>query len=347
MPGSSAGATSASSPRPSGRKAVGGTQQAGTLSRWLRSLGMDPPLCDLAADADGLLRAWCDGLAVVRLVELLEGRELTGVERAPRSTAQGMRNVEKALEVLRVRKGMPLTHLYHPHRLSKGEAASPAVCSICLSPVIALSESEFRTECCGNLFHKHCLARHKGYRSEASRSCPLCRSKAPTGLTPGRPKPVSQPTQPLFRTAAEERARRELGIPEDEPEEREQLAVLGYGPYAIARLAADPQYGPRAGMSDAARLLRAHDLDMLPAREDLPLAQSALLEEDEDEEDEDEEDEDEEDEESAGEEAEVVSREEEAEAPEPEEEAEASEEEALGEGEEEEAERNAVPVESP
>ena len=85
---------------------------------------MDPPLCDLAADADGLLRAWCDGLAVVRLVELLEGRELTGVERAPRSTAQGMRNVEKALEVLRVRKGMPLTHLYHPHRLSKGEAAT-------------------------------------------------------------------------------------------------------------------------------------------------------------------------------------------------------------------------------
>ena len=221
--------------------------------------------------------------------------------------------------------------------VSKGEAASPAVCAICLSPVIALSESEFRTECCGNLFHKHCLARHKGYRSEASRSCPLCRSKAPTGLTPGRPKPVSQPTQPLFRTAAEERARRELGIPEDEPEEREQLAVLGYGPYAIARLAADPQYGPRAGMSDAARLLRAHDLDMLPAREDLPLAQSALLEEDEDEEDE----------ESAGEEAEVVSREEEAEAPEPEEEAEASEEGALGEGEEEEAERNAVPVESP
>ena len=226
--------------------------------------------------------------------------------------------------------------------VSKGQAASPAVCAICLSPVMALSESEFRTECCGNLFHKHCLARHKGYRSEASRSCPLCRSKAPTGLTPGRPKPASQPTQPLFRTAAEERARRELGIPEDEPEEREQLAVLGYGPYAIARLAADPQYGPRAGMSDAARLLRAHDLDMLPAREDLPLAQSALLEEDEDEEDEDEEDE-----ESAGEEAEVVSGEEEAEAPEPEEEAEASEEEALGEGEEEEAERNAVPVEIP
>ena len=161
--------------------------------------------------------------------------------------------------------------------VTKGEAPSPNACAICLSPVAALSESEFHSECCGNSFHKHCLARHKGYRSEASRCCPLCRSKAHTGLTPGRPKPVSQPTQPLFRTAGEERSRRELGIPEDEPEEREQLAVLGYGAYAIARLAADPQYGPRAGMSDAARLLRAHDLDMLPARDDLPLAQSALL----------------------------------------------------------------------
>ena len=225
--------------------------------------------------------------------------------------------------------------------VTKGEALSPAVCAICLSPVVALSESEFRTECCGNSFHKHCLARHKGYRSEASRCCPLCRSKAHTGLTPGRPKPVSQPTQPLFRTAAEERARRELGIPEDGPEEREQLAVLGYGAYAIARLAADPQYGPRAGMSDAARLLRAHDLDMLPARDDLPLAQSALLEEDEDEEDEDEENEDEEDEEST--EAEAVGPEEEAEAPEEE----ALEEEALEEEEEEEEEERPVVPETP
>ena len=214
--------------------------------------------------------------------------------------------------------------------VTKGEAPSPNACAICLSPVAALSESEFHSECCGNSFHKHCLARHKGYRSEASRCCPLCRSKAHTGLTPGRPKPVSQPTQPLFRTAGEERSRRELGIPEDEPEEREQLAVLGYGAYAIARLAADPQYGPRAGMSDAARLLRAHDLDMLPARDDLPLAQSALLEEDE------------EDEESTGEEAEVVGPEEEAEVPE--EEGEAPEEEAPEEEEEEEEEEAERPV---
>ena len=204
-------------------------------------------------------------------------------------------------------------------------AASPtATCAICLSPVVALSESEFHSECCGNSFHKHCLARHKGYKSEASRCCPLCRSKVHTGLTPGRPKLVSQPTQPLFRTAAEERARRELGIPEDEPEEREQLATLGYGAYAIARLAADPQYGPRAGMSDAARLLRAHELSMLPARDDLPLAQSALLEE--------EEDDDDDDDESTGEEAEVVGPEqaEAPEAPEEEAEAEAPDEEAAG-----------------
>ena len=64
-------------------------------------------------------------------------------------------------------------------------------------------------------------------------------------------------------------------------QEREQLAELGYSAYAIARLAADTQYGPRAGLSDAARLLRAHTLGMLPARDELPLAQSVLLEEEE------------------------------------------------------------------
>ena len=204
----------------------------------------------------------------------------------------------------------------------KGKAPlSPSACAICLSPVAALSESEFHSECCGNSFHKHCLARHKGYKSAASRCCPLCRSKVQTGLTPCRgAKPVSQqPMQILFRTGAEERSRRELGIPEDEPEEREKLAELGYGAYAIARLAADLSYGPRAGMSDAARLLRAHELGVLLARDDLPLAQSALLEEPLLEEEEDEEDE-----ESAGEETEAIEEETEA----PEEETEAPEEEA-------------------
>ena len=167
------------------------------------------------------------------------------------------------------------------------EAESPAACAICLSPVGTTAEC-FSSACCGNKFHRACLAKHKSFASEAARACPLCRSRKKTGLTPCRAHALPpqhrrmaapQPELPLFRSAAEERTRRELGIPEDEPEEREQLAALGYGAYAIARLTADPAYGPRSGLSDAARLLRAHDFGLLPAREDLPLTQSVLLEE--------------------------------------------------------------------
>lgn len=45
----------------------------------------------------------------------------------------------------------------------------------------------FRTGCCGQLFHKECLLKHKqtvGYSPSKPRACPLCRSAAPTGLTP-------------------------------------------------------------------------------------------------------------------------------------------------------------------
>ena len=84
--------------------------------------------------------------------------------------------------------------------------ASPAPCSICLSPVhshgrkggrrssISKNFSKFRTQCCGQLFHKECLARHKAQATSPSnpRACPLCRSVQPTGLTPSnRPQPTA------------------------------------------------------------------------------------------------------------------------------------------------------------
>ena len=218
------------------------------------------------------------------------------------------------------------------------EAESPVACAICLSPVRNSTEC-FSSACCGNQFHRACLAKHKSFASEVARACPLCRSRKKTGLTPCRTHALPpqhrrvaalQSTLPLFRSAAEERTRRELGIPEDEPAEREQLAVLGYGAYAIARLAANPAYGPRSGLSDAARLLRAYDFGLLPARDDLPLAQSVLLEEPEvgsEEESDEEEEEESQDEEEEVEEEEVEEEEVEGEAN--------QEGEELGEGEDE------------
>ena len=46
---------------------------------------------------DGVLLAWRDGLPLVRLVEALEGRALSGIEWRPHASVQCKRNIEKAL----------------------------------------------------------------------------------------------------------------------------------------------------------------------------------------------------------------------------------------------------------
>lgn len=88
-------------------------------------------------------------------------------------------------------------------------SSSPITCSICLSPVkrdssrrrssiskVFSSASKFRTQCCGNVFHKDCLARHKAQVASSpghnARACPLCRSMQPTGLTPSYRPPMQQ-----------------------------------------------------------------------------------------------------------------------------------------------------------
>ena len=100
-----------------------------TLTNWLRSLGpgcaLDENACALVTSAvDGLLVGWRDGTSLALLIEFLEGRAISGVERKPTKAAHAKRTVDKVLEVLKARKGMPLAHLYHSHRLARGEAAA-------------------------------------------------------------------------------------------------------------------------------------------------------------------------------------------------------------------------------
>lgn len=69
-------------------------------------------------------------------------------------------------------------------------ASSPVACSICISPIReGRRGGRFQTQCCHQLFHKECLQKHKEHTASPShpRACPLCRSVAPTGLTPYRP----------------------------------------------------------------------------------------------------------------------------------------------------------------
>ena len=72
----------------------------------------------------GCLKGWSDGLALVHLVEALERRTLPGIERSPKAAAQRQRNYEKALEVLRLKKGMPLTHCYAAARLARADPSA-------------------------------------------------------------------------------------------------------------------------------------------------------------------------------------------------------------------------------
>ena len=92
------------------------------LSHWLEGVGLDRRASSLEVVGDGVLLAWRDGLPLVRLVEALEGRALSGIEWRPHASAQCKRNIEKALEVLRLKKGMPLTHLYGASKMVRGDA---------------------------------------------------------------------------------------------------------------------------------------------------------------------------------------------------------------------------------
>ena len=91
------------------------------LGAWLRAVGVPEHATQLSVREPASLVPWRDGLQLVALVETLERRTLLGVERQPRSTAHCRRNVEKAMEALRLRKQMPITHLYSAPRVVRGE----------------------------------------------------------------------------------------------------------------------------------------------------------------------------------------------------------------------------------
>ena len=110
-----------------GQHKTGGECSAATkrarLSAWLHANGIDARAADLCL-RETVLLGWQDGLALIDLVEKLEARSLVGIERAPRAAAQYRRNVEKALEALRLKKGMPITHLYAAAQIARGDAAA-------------------------------------------------------------------------------------------------------------------------------------------------------------------------------------------------------------------------------
>ena len=84
----------------------------------------------------------------------------------------------------------PRDNMRTPGSSAPSTASSPVACSICLSPIRkGRRGGRFQTQCCHQLFHKECLQKHKEHTASPShpRACPLCRSVAPTGLTPYRP----------------------------------------------------------------------------------------------------------------------------------------------------------------
>jgi hypothetical protein len=99
--------------------------------------------------------------------------------------------------------GTPRPTLSRPGSAANHSSQSSCTCAICLSPVRrALStrrgisfvdgtpslprKMPFRTQCCGQLFHRSCLAAFKEQADGNTAACPLCRSERNTGLTPLR-----------------------------------------------------------------------------------------------------------------------------------------------------------------
>jgi hypothetical protein len=99
--------------------------------------------------------------------------------------------------------GTPRSKLSRPASASHS-SQNACTCAICLSPVRRAPLStrrgisfvdgtpslprkmHFRTQCCGQLFHRACLAAFKEQAGGNTAACPLCRSERHTGLTPRR-----------------------------------------------------------------------------------------------------------------------------------------------------------------
>uniref|UniRef100_A0A7S2N4Y8 Uncharacterized protein n=1 Tax=Haptolina brevifila TaxID=156173 RepID=A0A7S2N4Y8_9EUKA len=62
----------------------------------------------------------------------------------------------------------------------------------------------------------------------------------------------------------ERRLRVELYIPDDDPKDVAALGALGVPAELIADISREPRFGPRAGLSDARRLLRALRFGLAP-----------------------------------------------------------------------------------
>ena len=71
----------------------------------------------------------------------------------------------------------------------------------------------------------------------------------------------------LLRAEVATHVRRWLDIPDDEPDGLAQLQAMGVAPCDVPFLTRRPCFGPRSGLSDAARLLRGVDLGIVSAAE--------------------------------------------------------------------------------
>lgn len=101
-------------------------------------------------------------------------------------------------------EGTPQSTLSRPGSAARHSSQNSCTCAICLSPVRRAPLSTrrgisfvdgtpslprkmpFRTQCCGQLFHRACLAAFKEQAGGNTAACPLCRSERNTGLTPHR-----------------------------------------------------------------------------------------------------------------------------------------------------------------
>eukprot|EP00826_Nyctotherus_ovalis_P016715 TRINITY_DN14851_c0_g1_i17.p1 TRINITY_DN14851_c0_g1~~TRINITY_DN14851_c0_g1_i17.p1 ORF type:complete len:204 (-),score=18.72 TRINITY_DN14851_c0_g1_i17:193-804(-) len=86
------------------------------LVEWIKQLGVKVkvPLCS------SFFEQFRDGVLLVRIVEKLERKAIRGICEHPKSPANSLHNIRKALEMLKLKKNIPVEYLHSEGEILKG-----------------------------------------------------------------------------------------------------------------------------------------------------------------------------------------------------------------------------------
>jgi len=88
------------------------------LIDWIKKLGVKikVPLCS----SESICDQFRDGVLLVRVLEKLERKAIRGICEHPKSSAHSLHNIHKVLDILKLKKTIPINYLYSETEIFKG-----------------------------------------------------------------------------------------------------------------------------------------------------------------------------------------------------------------------------------